>query len=110
VLGELMTAAALCGNHLRRVELDLYEKDAFGKVGTAQVSVSKISSDEVSPSQVGASEVSGNKVGPSQVSASEIDSSELGTDDVGSSAVGLLTRRGILLLVTGFGSHEFAGP
>lgn len=69
----------------RCIQLGLDEKKTFG---------------EVSSSEVGVSEVGADQIGQSQVSLSEVGSFEFGPDQVGASQ--------ILLLVSDFGSHEFA--
>ena len=84
----------------RCIHLGLDEKKTAGEVGSSQIGVSEVGADQIGQSQVGLSEVSSNQICPSQVSTSEVGSFEFSPDQIGSSQ--------ILLLVSDFGSHEFA--
>ena len=84
----------------RCIQLGLDEKNAPGEVGASEVGVSEVGPDQVGQSQVGFSQVSSDEICPSQVGTSEVGVFEFGPDEVSSSQ--------ILLLVSDFGSHEFA--
>lgn len=84
----------------RSIQLGLDEKKTFGEVSSSEVGVSEVGPGQVSQSEVGSSQVSSDEICPSQVGASEVGVFEVAPDEVGPSQ--------ILLLVSGFGSHEFA--
>lgn len=83
----------------RCIQLGLDEKKTSGEVGSSQVGVSEVGPDEVGQPQIGSSQVNSDEICPSQVGTSEVGVFEFGPDEVGSSQ---------LLLVSDFGSHEFA--
>lgn len=83
----------------RCIQLGLDEKKTAGEVGSSQIGISEVGPDQVGQSQIGSSQVSSDEIGPSQVGASEVGVFEFGPDEVGPSQI---------LLVSDFGSHEFA--